>query len=60
MEIQMLKTDILPNHVALYNQIIFLTTTSYIHIIDLKGNLIPDIDLNTVKYIKQNLQTVLT
>ncbi|KRH94604.1 hypothetical protein M153_1990007491 [Pseudoloma neurophilia] len=53
MEIQVLKTELRPKRILIQDRIIFLITDTVINIIDLKGNIIPDIDLKNIKvYVK--------
>lgn len=49
MDIQILRTKLVPKQIFIQNRIIFLITSTKIHIIDLKGNLYPDIDLENIK-----------
>lgn len=51
MDIQILKTKLVPQQIFIQNRILFLITVTTIHIIDLKGNLIPDINLKNVKIL---------
>lgn len=54
MEIQILKTKIVPCYILIKDRIIFLATESHVHIIDLKGDIFPDIDLQNIQVFKKS------